>query len=67
VSRLAKELRGQGKNILVGLEEQKIGKALEFANKKQIDKVIIFGEDELKAGIYKIKDMTSGEEGVGQL
>lgn len=62
LNRLAKELRGQGKNILVGLEEQKIGKALEFANKKQISKVVILGEDEVKQGIYKIKDMASGRE-----
>jgi histidyl-tRNA synthetase len=61
-NRLAKELRSRGLNILLGLEEQKIGKALEFANKKEITKVIILGEDEVKEGIYKIKDMASGEE-----
>lgn len=62
LNRLAKELRGQGKNILVGLEEQKIGKALELANKKKLTKVIILGVDEAKQGIYKVKDMESGEE-----
>jgi len=62
LSRLAKELRGQGKNVLVGLEEQKIGKALEFANKKGIDKLVILGSAEAEEGIYKIKDMASGEE-----
>jgi histidyl-tRNA synthetase len=59
---LVRKLRAQGKNILSGLEEQKIGKALEFANKKNISQVIIFGSDEAKRGIYKIKDMKSGEE-----
>lgn len=59
---LAKELRGQGKNILSGLEEQKITKALEYANKKNITKVIIFGSDEEKQGIYKIKNMSDGSE-----
>lgn len=62
ISKLAKKLRAQGLNILVGLEEQKIGKALELANKKGIIKVIIFGEDEAKNGVYKLKDMVSGEE-----
>ncbi len=62
VNVLAKELRGQGLNVLVGLEEQKIGKALEFANKKNITRVIILGEDEIKKKVYKIKDMISGEE-----
>jgi len=61
-NRLAKELRGQDKNILVGLEEQKVGKALEFANKKNIPQTVILGEDEVKKGIYKIKDMASGAE-----
>jgi histidyl-tRNA synthetase len=62
LNRLAKELRGQGKNVLLGLEEQKIGKALDFANKKQLAKVVILGDDEVKQGVYKIKDMGSGQE-----
>ena len=62
INQLAKELRCRNLNVLVGLEEQKIGKALEFANKKNITKVIIIGEDELAEGIYKIKNMASGEE-----
>lgn len=61
-NRLAKELRGQGKNVLAGLEEQKVGKALEFANKKNIAQVVILGEDEAKKGIYKIKNMADGSE-----
>ncbi len=59
---LAKELRARGLNILTGLEEQKIGKALDFANKKKISKVIILGKDELERSIYKIKDMETGAE-----
>lgn len=59
---LARELRGRGLNVLTGLEEQKVGKALEFANKKKISRVVIFGGDEAKRNIYKIKDMATGEE-----
>ncbi len=62
VNRLARKLRGQNLNVLVGLEEQKVGKALEFANKKGISQVIIMGEDEVKNGKYKIKNMATGEE-----
>ena len=62
VNQLAKKLRCRNLNILLGLEEQKIVKALEFANKKNITKVIIVGEDELAQGVYKVKDMISGEE-----
>jgi len=63
-SRLAKVLRGRGLNVLVGLEEQKIGKALEFANKKGIDNVVIYDSEESQKGVYKIKKMKSGEEKV---
>jgi len=59
---LAKKLRSQGMNLLVGLEEQKVGKALELANKKNISQVIIFGEEEASQGVYKIKNMVKGEE-----
>lgn len=61
---LAQKLRASGVNVLLGLEEQKISKALEFANKKKVDKLIILGEEEVKKGIYKIKDMSSGEDEV---
>lgn len=61
-SRLAKVLRGRGLNVLVGFEEQKIGKALELANKKGIDNVVIFDSEESQKGVYKIKNMKSGEE-----
>lgn len=62
VIKLAKEWRSRGFNVLTGLEEQKVGKALDFANKKQINKVIIVGEEEIDKGEYKIKDMATGEE-----
>lgn len=67
LNRLAKALRGQGLNILLGLEEQKVGKALEFANKKGLAGVVILGEDEIAQGIYKIKDMVSGEEKIEKI
>ena len=67
LNRLAKALRGQGLNILLGWEEQKIGKALEFANKKGLAGVIILGEDEIAQGVYKIKDMTSGQERIEKI
>lgn len=60
--KLASHLRLEGLNILTGLEVQKIGKALEYADKKGIDNVIIFAKEEKEAGIYKIKDMKSGKQ-----
>jgi histidyl-tRNA synthetase len=62
VQTLAQKLRGEGLNIIAGLETEKLGKALDFANKKQISNVIIFGEDEKGRGVYQIKNMKTGEQ-----
>ncbi len=59
---LAQKLRQEGKEIIQSLDVQKIGKALDYANKTGISKVIIFGSDEKSRGVYKIKEMQSGEE-----
>jgi histidyl-tRNA synthetase len=61
-NKLGNKLRQEGLNILSGLEVQKITKALEFADKKKIAKVIIFGSAEEEDGVYKIKDMKLGSE-----
>ncbi len=63
-NKLASSLRSQGKSVLAGLELQKLGKALDFANKKKIDELIILGSSEFANGTYKIKDMKSGKEKV---
>lgn len=60
--KLAKELRGQGREVLIGFEVQKINKALEYANKKGISSVVIFGFEENEQNKYKIKNMKTGNE-----
>ncbi len=60
--KLAAALRSEGKDILFGFEPQRPGKALEFANKLGVARVIIFGTEEKAEGQYKVKDMKSGEE-----
>ena len=62
VWRLAKTLRQSGQQVELGLEPQKIGKALDYANKKGLSGVIIFGQEEAKKKMYKIKNMASGKE-----
>jgi histidyl-tRNA synthetase len=62
IQTISKTLREKGSNVIIGLEVQRLGKALEFADKKKIEKVVIFGEDEKSRGVYKIKDMRTGEE-----
>lgn len=41
-----------------------IKKQLDYANKKGIDFVVIIGEEELKEDIFKVKDMSKGEESI---
>jgi histidyl-tRNA synthetase len=60
--RLAQSLRQSGKVVEVGLEEQKLGKALEYANKSGAEKMVIFGQYEDEMGLYKIKEMRGGVE-----
>src|SRR3989344_4731428 len=41
---------------------EKVGKSMEYANSYGIQYVILLGNDEVKQGKYKLKDMNSGEE-----
>lgn len=63
-SNLATRLRSQGKNVILGLEEQKLGKSLDYANKTGVKFVVLFGEEEESRGEYVVKDMASGEQKV---
>lgn len=60
---IAATLRKSESNIVkVGLDVQKMGKALETANKISADYTVILGEDEMSKGVYVLKDMKSGEQ-----
>jgi len=59
---LAKKLRSRGFNLLAGLEEQKITRAIELADKKKIKNIIIFNQDEADKKIIKIKNLNTGQE-----
>jgi len=41
---------------------RRLKKSLDYANKENIPYVIILGENELKDGIIKLKDMKKGSE-----
>jgi len=60
--KIAKHLRAEGYLLESSFEVVKLGKSLEYANKKEISNVVIFGGDEAAKNIYKIKDMKSGVE-----
>ena len=62
IQTLARILRKQGKNILLGLSPKKLGKAIQSADKAGFSHIIIYGENEKKAGNFVVKDLRSGEE-----
>ena len=55
-------LQQSGKTAEVYLENDKIKKKMNFANKLNMTKVILIGEDEAEAREVTIKDMESGEQ-----
>jgi len=60
--RLAAELREAGVNTELVMDDKKLGKQIAYADKKKIPLIAIIGEDEIKAELVKVKQLTSGEE-----
>jgi len=60
--KLASTLRDQGLNIIVDSSLKKIGDQIKKASKNKIRYVICVGSDEISKDIYKLKDLSSGEE-----
>ncbi len=56
------QLRKDGIVCEIYPSDVKIKKQLDYANKKGIDFVVIIGDDELRKDIFKVKDMSKGEE-----
>lgn len=56
------KLQQSGKTAEVYLENDKIKKKMNFANKLNMTKVILIGEDEAESREVTIKDMESGEQ-----
>jgi histidyl-tRNA synthetase len=64
---LVSRLRRAGDKVLFAYEPQRLGKALDLANKKGYSQLLIFGLNEKEKNIYKLKDMKTGEEKVFSL
>lgn len=64
IQSLAKNLRMQGKNVLVWLNSKKLVKAIKFAEKNFMEEIIIFWENEKQNGEYILKNLKTGEEKV---
>lgn len=59
---IATEIRNAGIATEIYFNEGKIGKKFAYADKLGIPFVIVVGEDELKSGKYKLKNMVTGEQ-----
>jgi histidyl-tRNA synthetase len=58
---LGEELREKGIGVNLILDKS-VGKALEYADAKGVEKVIFIGAEEVAEGRFKVKDMKSGDE-----
>lgn len=58
----ATEFRNAGYSVEVYMNDGKVSKKLTYANKLGIPYAAIIGEDEMNSGVFKIKDMNSGEQ-----
>ncbi|MFI5270657.1 MAG: histidine--tRNA ligase [Candidatus Saccharimonadales bacterium] len=62
ISALVSNLRNDGLNIAVGLHGKKIADQIKTAEKKSIKYVLIAGDEEIKANVYTLKDIKTGNE-----
>jgi histidyl-tRNA synthetase len=59
---LAQKLREAGINVAINLTDKKVGDQIKSADKQKIPNIICIGEDEIKNGEFKLKNLNSGEE-----
>lgn len=62
VFKLAMNFRNYWKNVITGLETQKMIKAIQYADKQDYKFILIFGEEEKEKWIYKVKNLKSWKE-----
>jgi histidyl-tRNA synthetase len=59
---ISKKLLAKGKKVEIYLEDDKLKKKMNYANKLGINKVVLIGEEEVEKKEVKIKDMVTGEQ-----
>ena len=59
---IAKSLRSKGSRVAIDLSKKKIGDQIKNADRRHIPKVIVIGDEEVKTGKLKVKDLKTGEE-----
>ena len=59
---LANKLRNLGYKVDLEMNDKKVKKSFEFANRENIPYVIVLGEDEIKNKYFNLKNMLNGEQ-----
>lgn len=59
--KVADKFRGRGKEVDVVFIDKKLGDKIKFAA-KTADYLVVVGENEVKTGAFKVKNLTTGEE-----
>lgn len=59
---IAKKLREKGDRIAIDFSNKKIGDQITNADNRGIPKIIVIGDEEVRTGLLKIKDLKSSEE-----
>ena len=59
---LATILRDNGIKTLIEMNNKKVKKSFEYANKTNIKYVIVVGSNEIESGQYALKNMQTGEQ-----
>lgn len=59
---LANRLRSFGYRVDLEMNDKKVKKCFEYANKENIPYVIVLGEDEINNKCFNLKDMKTGEQ-----
>ena len=62
LKRILNKLRHEGISSEIYPDTIKLKKQLNYANKKGIPFVVLIGQDEIKKGIYTLKNMITGEQ-----
>lgn len=60
--KLANSIRNIGYNVEIEMNNRKLKKSMEYANREKIPFVIVLGEDEINKKSFNIKNMFNGKE-----
>lgn len=61
-NKLAQEIRLKGLNVSIDSTNRKLDKKIKNADKQKIEYVIFAGESEVQSGVYKMKNLSTGQE-----